>query len=83
MLRKELELIGKEIQFDDLNKYMMEQDYYNIYNDLSEGEVEDALKNGVIAFENKNLETEEEIYTYVEFEIISGKKLKIQDIFEM
>ncbi|MBC2852127.1 hypothetical protein H5J22_12030 [Cetobacterium sp. 8H] len=83
MLRKELELIGKEIQFDDLNKYMMEQDYYNIYNDLSESEVEDALENGVIAFENKNLETEEEIYTYVEFEIISGKKLKIQDIFEM
>ncbi|WP_297598725.1 hypothetical protein [uncultured Cetobacterium sp.] len=83
MLKNELELIGKEIEFEDLNKYMMEQDYYNIYDDLNNSEVKEALENGVIAFENKTLETEEEIYTYVEFKVLDGTKLKIEDIFEM
>lgn len=83
MLKNELSLIGKEMTFEELNSFMIENNYYSIHNDLSENEIQDCLNEGVIAFENKAQDSVEDIYTYIEFEVLNKKVLKINNIFEM
>lgn len=83
MLKNELSLIGKKMTFEELNNFMIENNYYNIHNDLSEREIQDCLNENVIAFENKFQDSIEDIYTYVEFEIFENNILKINNIFEM
>ncbi|MGL5662689.1 MAG: hypothetical protein ACRCW8_02760, partial [Cetobacterium sp.] len=69
MLKNELSLIGKKMTFEELNNFMIENNYYNIHNDLSEREIQDCLNENVIAFENKFQDSVEDIYTYIEFEV--------------
>ncbi|WP_297434007.1 hypothetical protein [uncultured Cetobacterium sp.] len=83
MLKNELSLIGKKITFEELNNFMIENNYYSIHNDLSEKEIQDCLNENVIAFENKFQDSVEEIYTYIEFEVFENNILKINNIFEM
>ena len=83
MLKNELSLIGKKMTFEELNNFMIENNYYNIHNDLSEREIQDCLNENVIAFENKFQDSVEEIYTYIEFEVFENNILKINNIFEM
>ncbi|MGL5278551.1 MAG: hypothetical protein ACRC8M_05625 [Cetobacterium sp.] len=83
MLKNELSLIGEKITFEELNNFMIENNYYSIYNDLSEREIQDCLNEGVIAFESKSQDTIEDIYTYIEFEVFENNILKINNIFEM
>ena len=83
MLKNELSLIGKKITFEELNNFMIKNNYYSIHNDLSEKEIQDCLNENVIAFENKFQDSVEEIYTYIEFEVFENNILKINNIFEM
>lgn len=83
MLKNELSLIGKKITFEELNNFMIENNYYSIHNDLSEKEIQDCLNENVIAFENKFQDSVEEIYTYIEFEVFENNILKINNIFEI
>ena len=83
MLKNELSLVGKKLTFEELNNFMIENNYYSIHNDLSEREIQDCLNEGVIAFENKDQDSVEDIYTYIEFEILDKNILKINNIFEM
>ncbi|MDX8335080.1 MULTISPECIES: hypothetical protein [Cetobacterium] len=83
MLKNELSLIDKKLTFEELNTFMIENNYYNIHNDLSESEIEDCLEEGVIAFESKLQESVEDIYTYIEFEVLGKNLLLIKNIFEM
>ncbi|MHA4989910.1 hypothetical protein [Cetobacterium somerae] len=83
MLKNELSLIGKKMTFEELNNFMIENNYYNIHNDLSEREIQDCLNENVIAFENKFQDSIEDIYTYIEFEVFENNILKINNIFEM
>ena len=83
MLKNELSLIGKKMTFEELNNFMIENNYYSIHNDLSEKEIQDCLNGNVIAFENKFQDSVEEIYTYIEFEVFENNILKINNIFEM
>ncbi|ERT68561.1 MAG: hypothetical protein ACRDAG_07125 [Cetobacterium somerae] len=83
MLKNELSLIGKKMTFEELNNFMIENNYYNIHNDLSEREIQDCLNENVIAFENKFQDSVEDIYTYIEFEVFENNILKINNIFEM
>lgn len=73
MLKNELSLIGKKMTFEELNNFMIENNYYDIHNDLSEKEIQDCLNENVIAFENK----------FQEFEVFENNILKINNIFEM
>ncbi|MGL4786152.1 MAG: hypothetical protein ACRC2Q_04620, partial [Cetobacterium sp.] len=63
--------------------FMIENNYYDIHNDLSEKEIQDCLNENVIAFENKFQDSIEDIYTYIEFEVFENNILKINNIFEM
>ena len=83
MLKNELSLIDKKLTFEALNTFIIENNYYNIHNDLSESEIEDCLEEGVIAFESKLQESVEDIYTYIEFEVLGKNLLLIKNIFEM
>ena len=83
MLKNELSLIGKKMTFEELNNFMIENNYYNIHNDLSEREIQDCLNENVIAFENKFQDSVEDIYTYIEFEVFENNILKINNIFTM
>lgn len=83
MLKNELSLVGKKLTFEELNNFMIENNYYSIHNDLSEREIQDCLNEGVIAFENKDQDSIEDIYTYIEFEVLNKNILKINNIFEM
>lgn len=83
MLKNELSLVGKKLTFEELNNFMIENNYYSIHNDLSEREIQDCLNEGVIAFENKDQDSIEDIYTYIEFEVLDKNILKINNIFEM
>ena len=83
MLKHELSLIGKILTLEELNNFMMENNYYSIHNDLNEKEIQDCLNEGVIAFESKVQDSIEEIYTYVEFKLLDTNKLEITNIFEM
>lgn len=83
MLKNELSLIGKKMSLEELNDFMIENNYYSIHNDLSQKEIQDCLNEGVIAFENKLQDSIEDIYTYIEFEILNNNILKINNIFEM
>lgn len=83
MLKNELSLIGKKMTFEELNNFMIENNYYNIHNDLSEREIQDCLNENIIAFENKFQDSVEDIYTYIEFEVFENNILKINNIFEM
>ncbi|WP_418963835.1 hypothetical protein [Cetobacterium sp.] len=83
MLKNELSLVGKKLTFEELNNFMIENNYYSIHNDLSEREIQDCLNEGVIAFENKDQDSVEDIYTYIEFEVLDKNILKINNIFEM
>ncbi|MCX3066552.1 MAG: hypothetical protein ACRCUO_00660 [Cetobacterium sp.] len=83
MLKNELSLIGKKMTFEELNNFMIENNYYDIHNDLSEKEIQDCLNENVIAFENKFQDSIEDIYTYIEFEVFENNILKINNIFEM
>lgn len=83
MLKNELSLIGKKMTFEELNNFMIENNYYSIHNDLNEREIQDCLNEGVIAFENKSQDSIEDIYTYIEFEVFENNILKINNIFEM
>ena len=83
MLKNELSLIGKKMTFEELNNFMIENNYYDIHNDLSEREIQDCLNENVIAFENKFQDSIEDIYTYIEFEVFENNILKINNIFEM
>ncbi|MGL5175327.1 MAG: hypothetical protein ACRC7F_03085 [Cetobacterium sp.] len=83
MLKNELSLIGKTLNFEELNSFMIENNYYNIHNDLSPSEINDCLNEGVVAFESKLQESDLDIYTYIEFELIGKDTLKIINIFEM
>lgn len=69
--------------FEELNNFMIKNNYYNIHNDLSEVEIQDCLNENVIAFENKFQDSVENIYTYIEFEVFENNILKINNIFEM
>ncbi|MGL5802759.1 MAG: hypothetical protein ACRCX7_09250 [Cetobacterium sp.] len=83
MLKNELSLIGKKMTFEELNNFMIENNYYDIHNDLSEKEIQDCLNENVIAFENKFQDSIEDIYTYIEFEVFENNILKINNMFEM
>ncbi len=83
MLKNKLSLVGKKLTFEELNNFMIENNYYSIHNDLSEREIQDCLNEGVIAFENKDQDSVEDIYTYIEFEVLDKNILKINNIFEM
>ncbi|MGL4673063.1 hypothetical protein, partial [Cetobacterium sp.] len=76
-------LIGKSLTLEELNSFMVENNYYNIHNDLSEAEINDCLNEKVIAFESKLGESDIEIYTYLEFELLESGALKIENVFEM
>ncbi|MGL5053138.1 MAG: hypothetical protein ACRC5W_06045 [Cetobacterium sp.] len=83
MLKNELSLIGRTVTLEELNIFMMENNYYNIHNDLSESEINDCLNERVVAFESKIGESDIEIYTYFEFELLENGFLKIENVFEM
>ncbi|MGL5356105.1 MAG: hypothetical protein ACRDAQ_06110, partial [Cetobacterium sp.] len=81
--KNELSLIGKSLTLEELNSFMVENNYYNIHNDLSEAEINDCLNENVIAFESKLGESDIEIYTYLEFELLESGALQIKNVFEM
>ncbi|MGL5903233.1 MAG: hypothetical protein ACRCZO_11165 [Cetobacterium sp.] len=83
MLKNELTLVGKTLTLEELNSFMMENSYYNLNNDLNEHEINDCLNEKVIAFESKLQESDIEIYTYIEFEVLENGSLKIENVFEM
>ncbi|MGL4987762.1 MAG: hypothetical protein ACRC5F_00715 [Cetobacterium sp.] len=83
MLKNELTLVGKTLTLEELNSFMMENSYYNLHNDLNEHEINDCLNEKVIAFESKLQESDIEIYTYIEFEVLENGSLKIENVFEM